>query len=63
MLCKDDVPNVEAGVQVTRAFAPGGPVVPSQLPARRVARALHRGSYDRRADTAELETEVYYLLA
>ena len=47
MLYKDDVPNVEVGVQVTRSFKPSGRVVPSRLPAGRVARTLHRGPYDR----------------
>ena len=45
MLYKDDVPNVEVGVQVTRSFAPSGRVVPSALPAGRVARTVHRGPY------------------
>lgn len=47
MLYKDDVPNVEVGVQVTRSFTAAGPVVPSRLPGGRVARTIHRGSYDR----------------
>ena len=47
MLYKDDVPNVEVGVQVTRSFKPIGQVVPSRLPAGRVACTLHRGPYDR----------------
>lgn len=50
MLYKDDVPNVEVGVLVTRPFTPSGPVVPSTLPAGRVARTVHRGSYDRLDD-------------
>jgi effector-binding domain-containing protein len=50
MLYKDDVPNVEVGVQVTRTFAASGRVVPSVLPAGRVARTVHRGPYDRVGD-------------
>src|SRR5579862_2649722 len=37
MLYKDDVPNVEVGVEVTGPFDPVGPVVPSVLPAGLVA--------------------------
>jgi effector-binding domain-containing protein len=43
MLYTDDVPNVEVGVEVTEAFAPGERVVASALPAGRAARAIHRG--------------------
>jgi effector-binding domain-containing protein len=46
MLYRDDVPNVEVGVQVTGPFTPAGRVVPSVLPAGRVATTIHRGSYD-----------------
>jgi effector-binding domain-containing protein len=46
MLYKDDVPNIEVGVQVVRSFAPHGRVGPSMLPAGRVARTIHRGPYD-----------------
>src|SRR5947207_6359365 len=42
MLYKDDIPNVEVGVQVTRPFMPTGHVVPSKLPGGRVARTVHR---------------------
>lgn len=45
MLYKDDVPNVEVGVQVTGPFPPHGAVAPSVLPAGRVARTVHRGGY------------------
>lgn len=51
MLYKDDVPNVEVGVQVTRPFTPIGPVIPSRLPAGRVVRTVHRGPYDRLGDS------------
>jgi effector-binding domain-containing protein len=43
MLYKDDVPNVEVGVQVNRPFDPAGRVVPSSLPGGRVATATHSG--------------------
>ena len=45
MLYKDDVPNVEVGVEVSEPFAAVGRVVSSTLPAGRVATTLHRGSY------------------
>jgi effector-binding domain-containing protein len=50
MLYKDDVPNVEVGVQVRRPFAPTGRVVPSRLPGGQVARTVHRGPYDQLAE-------------
>jgi effector-binding domain-containing protein len=43
MLYKDDVPNVEVGVQVTGPFEPAGQVIPSSLPAGLVATATHSG--------------------
>jgi len=46
MLYRDDVPNVEVGVQVAEPFEPAGRVVPSVLPAGQVATAVHRGPYD-----------------
>lgn len=46
MLFRDDVPNVEVGVQVAGTFDPSGRVVPSALPAGRVATTIHRGPYD-----------------
>ena len=45
MLYRSDLPDVEVGVQVDGPFAPSGRVVPSELPAGRVATAVHRGSY------------------
>jgi effector-binding domain-containing protein len=93
MLYKDDLPNVEVGVEVDRSFTPEGPVVSSALPTGRAAMTMHRGAYQRlgeahkavidwcaanslelagprweiygdwHEDEAELETEVYYLLA
>jgi effector-binding domain-containing protein len=92
MLYRDDVPNVEVGVQVDGPFVGDGRVTPSELPAGRVATTVHRGPYgglgaaheavhawcaahghaltgtrwevygDWRADPAESETEVAYLL-
>jgi effector-binding domain-containing protein len=46
MLYRDDVPNVEVGVQVEGTFVSSGRVVPSTLPAGRVATTIHRGPYD-----------------
>jgi effector-binding domain-containing protein/GNAT superfamily N-acetyltransferase len=47
MLYRDDVPNVEVGVQVAGAFVASGDVTPSELPAGRVASTVHRGDYGR----------------
>ncbi len=41
MLYKDDVPNVEVGVQVTSSFPPAGHVVASMLPGGLAAIATH----------------------
>ena len=46
MFYKDDVPNVEVGVEVAGSFAPLGRVIASALPAGPVAMATHRGSWD-----------------
>ena len=46
MLYRDDVPNVEVGVQVSGPFEPTGGVIPSVLPAGQVASTVHRGPYD-----------------
>lgn len=43
MLYKDDVPNVEVGVEVGRPFRPVGEVVASTLPGGLVATATHTG--------------------
>jgi effector-binding domain-containing protein len=43
MLYKDDVPNVEVGVQVSRSFDPVDQVVASTLPGGLVATATHSG--------------------
>ena len=50
MLYKDDVPNVEVGVEVSGPFPPSGPVVASVLPAGEAATTVHRGPYDRLGD-------------
>jgi effector-binding domain-containing protein len=46
MLYKDDVPNVEIGVEIAGSFAPVGRIVASALPAGRVVTTTHRGSWD-----------------
>ncbi|MGQ0832651.1 MAG: GyrI-like domain-containing protein [Microthrixaceae bacterium] len=45
MLYRDDVPNVEVGIQVDGPFTPSGRVIPSELPSGRVATTVHRGAY------------------
>jgi effector-binding domain-containing protein len=51
MLYKDDVPNVEVGVQVSRSFEPTGHVVASALPGGLVATATHTGPIAQIGDT------------
>jgi effector-binding domain-containing protein len=51
MLYKDDVPNIEVGVQVVDAFAPAGDVVASTLPGGLVATATHTGPIAEIGDT------------
>jgi effector-binding domain-containing protein len=51
MLYKDDVPNVEVGVQVNESFDPDGDVVPSTLPGGLVATATHTGPIAKIGDT------------
>ena len=51
MLYKDDVPNVEVGVQVNGSFEPVGHVVPSALPGGLAATATHAGPIDKIGDT------------
>jgi len=51
MLYKDDVPNVEVGVQVSGPFSPIGEVVPSNLPGGLVATATHTGPIAKIGDT------------
>jgi effector-binding domain-containing protein len=45
MLYLDDVPNVEVGVELSEPCPLTGRVIPSQLPAGRVATAVHYGAY------------------
>jgi effector-binding domain-containing protein len=46
MLYRDDVPNVEIGVEIAEAFAPVGRVVCSALPEGRVVMADYRGPFE-----------------
>jgi effector-binding domain-containing protein len=57
MLYKDDVPNVEVGVQVSGSFAPAGEVVASALPGGLVATATHTGQIARIGDTHQAVRE------
>src|SRR5579859_7789411 len=50
MLYKDDVPNVEVGVQVNGSFEPVGHVVPSTFPGGLAATATHTGPIDKIGD-------------
>jgi effector-binding domain-containing protein len=51
MLYKDNLPNVEVGVQVNRAFEATGDVRPSSLPGGTVATATHAGQMDKIGET------------
>jgi effector-binding domain-containing protein len=42
----DRQPTIEVGVLVEDGFTPDGGLEPSKLPGGRVARGIHRGSYD-----------------
>jgi effector-binding domain-containing protein len=57
MLYKDDVPNVEVGVQVNSSFAPAGQVVASTLPGGLVATATHIGPIANIGDTHQAVCE------
>jgi effector-binding domain-containing protein len=57
MLYKDDVPNVEVGVQVSGSFDRVGDVVPSTLPGGLAATATHTGPIGRIGDTHEAVRE------
>jgi len=57
MLYKDEVPNVEVGVQVTRSFPPTGQVVASALPGGLVATATHTGPVANVGDTHQAVRE------
>jgi effector-binding domain-containing protein len=45
MLYKDDVPNVEIGVELNQAAEFEAPVIRSALPAGRVAMTIHKGPF------------------
>ena len=57
MLYKDDVPNVEVGVQVSGPFAATGPVVASALPGGLAATATHTGPIADIGDTHQAVRE------
>jgi effector-binding domain-containing protein len=57
MLYKDDVPNVEVGVQVSGTFEPFGQVVASTLPGGLVATATHTGPIADIGDTHQAVRE------
>jgi effector-binding domain-containing protein len=57
MLYKNDVPDVEVGVQVSGPFVPAGDVAPSQLPGGLVAMATHVGSIGRIGETHDAVVE------
>ena len=57
MLYKDDVPNVEVGVQVSGSFAPAGDVVASALPGGLAATATHTGPIAKLGDTHQAVRE------
>jgi effector-binding domain-containing protein len=57
MLYKDDVPNVEVGVQVSGSFGPAGQVVASALPGGLVATATHTGPIAKIGDTHQAVCE------
>jgi len=57
MLYKDDVPNVEVGIQVSGSFGPAGHVVASTLPGGLVATATHTGPIAKINDTHQAVCE------
>lgn len=57
MLYKDDVPNVEVGVQVSESFPPAGQVVASTLPGGLAATAAHTGPIAKIGDTHQAVRE------
>jgi effector-binding domain-containing protein len=57
MLYKDDVPNVEVGVQVSGSFEATGRVVASTLPGGLVATATHTGAIAEIGDTHQAVCE------
>jgi effector-binding domain-containing protein len=57
MLYKDDVPNVEVGVEVSGSFTATGQVVASTLPGGLVATAAHTGPIAKIGDTHQAVCE------
>jgi effector-binding domain-containing protein len=57
MLYKDDLPNVEVGVQVAHSFDPAGEVVASSLPGGLVGTATHHGPVTQIGDTHDAVAE------
>ena len=57
MLYKDDIPNVEVGVQVNGSFAPTGQVASSTLPGGLAATATHTGPIAKIGDTHQAVCE------
>jgi len=57
MLCKDDVPDVEVGVQVSGSFDPAGHIVPSALPGGLAATAARTGPIAKIGDTHQAVCE------
>jgi effector-binding domain-containing protein len=57
MLYKDDIPNVEVGVQVSGSFPAAGHVVASALPGGLVATATHTGPMAKIGDTHQAVRE------
>jgi effector-binding domain-containing protein len=57
MLYKDDIPDVEVGVQVSGAFEPVGDVKPSQLPGGVAATATHLGPIGQIGETHDAVVE------
>jgi effector-binding domain-containing protein len=53
MLYKNQRPDIEIGVLVSKPFQPEGPVILSSLPAGEVATATHRGDYAKLGVTHE----------
>ncbi len=53
ILYLDSHPTIEVGVLVDAPFTPVDGLEPSELPGGRIARAIHRGSYDKLGPTHE----------
>jgi effector-binding domain-containing protein len=57
MLYRDEVPNVEVGVQESGSFAPAGRIVASRLPGGLVATATHTGPIGKIGETHQAVRE------